>query len=497
MWDSIGNVRHVKKYPWGAVGVVLVLLCACVAPLADGNLLPVAPEPAQIVATPTRVRPAATRVRPTATAVPTPLVDTVAVAIVQVDSLRTRAFPGTDYAVLWSNQRSDVLYVAGDASGAQNAWLPVYVVGKGYGWVAARYVRLEQRPAAGADYAVWLEHVHDKAVVWVMPTAAAFTSTTAAPAATAVPPPVVQVPESPASVPAGDSITRSYRWQFNGEWNWEIVIPRALYEDYRRLPRPRTRNYSIYATHPLDDVYIGGLVDSIREAALEAGYSDDQTVEFAAAFVQSLPYTVDSVTTSFDEYPRYPIETLVDNGGDCEDTSILLAAIVDKLGYGVALIMPPAHVAVGIAGEESMPGRYWEYDGTKYFYLETTGQGFQIGEVPSVYSKATAHVYPIRPVAILMHDWVAKWSGNQLAVKITVQNGGTAITNRASVLAGFESDGLIYNQEDSGLFSVAAGTDTIVNLKVNVPRDRHMRLLVQILNHGEVVDQSYGDWIDK
>ncbi len=60
--------------------MVFVLLCACVAPLPDRNLLPVAPEPEQMVATPTRVRPAATRVRPTTTAVPTPVVDTVAVA---------------------------------------------------------------------------------------------------------------------------------------------------------------------------------------------------------------------------------------------------------------------------------------------------------------------------------------------------------------------------------------------------------------------------------
>ncbi len=60
--------------------MVFVLLCACVAPLPARNLLPVAPEPEQMVATPTRVRPAATRVWPTTTAVPTPVVDTVAVA---------------------------------------------------------------------------------------------------------------------------------------------------------------------------------------------------------------------------------------------------------------------------------------------------------------------------------------------------------------------------------------------------------------------------------
>jgi competence protein ComEC len=138
----------------------------------------------------------------------------------------------------------------------------------------------------------------------------------------------------------------NYSWTYNGKWSWEGKIPLSLYEYYRKLPRPPTKNYSVYVTHPLDDPYIDRLVEKIKNAAQQEGYTAYQTVEFAAAFVQSLPYTVDSVTTPYDEYPRYPIETLVDKGGDCEDTSILLASIIDKIGYGVVLIILPNHCCI-------------------------------------------------------------------------------------------------------------------------------------------------------
>jgi hypothetical protein len=75
-----------------------------------------------------------------------------------------------------------------------------------------------------------------------------------------------------------------------------------------------------------------------------------------------LEYTSDLVTEGYDEYPRYPIETLVDKGGDCEDTAILAASIIRGMGYGVVLLVfpktadSPGHCAVGVAGEAGMPG---------------------------------------------------------------------------------------------------------------------------------------------
>ena len=80
------------------------------------------------------------------------------------------------------------------------------------------------------------------------------------------------------------------------------------------------------------------------ELADDAGYSRTEIPYIAMAFVQSLPYVSDSVSSGYDEYPRFPFETLYHGGGDCEDSSILLASILYDMGYGVALIELPGHI---------------------------------------------------------------------------------------------------------------------------------------------------------
>ena len=296
--------------------------------------------------------------------------------------------------------------------------------------------------------------------------------------------------------PSDELISVSYEWFYKTDWSWETQIPRALYDYYRQLPRLQTTNYSVYVTHPSDDVYLDLLVDEIKTAAAEAGLTGSETVEFAAAFVQSLPYTVDSVTTPYDEYPRYPVETLVEGGGDCEDTSILLAAIVDRLGYGIVLIMLPEHVAVGIEGAADVAGTYYQYGGRDYYYLETTGEGYAVGEIPEELGSSQASILPMKPVAILTHDYQATPNGKGVAVEVTVQNLGTASAERVSVLAGFESGEWVLNGEESDYFSVAAGDAATVKLSVVLPQERHIRLLVQIFEDGALVDESNSAWLD-
>ena len=328
-------------------------------------------------------------------------------------------------------------------------------------------------------------------------TAEPLVPTSAALNATEIPAPVVPVP-APLTMKSqsNERISVSYKWFYKTDWTWETQIPRALYENYKQLPRRPTTNYSVYVTHPSDDVYLDLLVKEIKRAAREAGYTADETVEFAATFVQSLPYTVDSVTTSYDEYPRYPVETLVDNGGDCEDTSILLAAIVDRLGYGVVLIMLPQHVAVGIASEGRLDGTYYSYSGREYYYMETTGEGYKIGEIPEVYRSAKASVYPMQPVAILAHEYIPTQRGNQVDVVVTVHNLGTASAERVSVLAGFESGEWVLNGKESEVFSIGVGYTATVALSVVLPQEHHVRFSVQVLNDNVVVDESKSGWLD-
>jgi len=195
-------------------------------------------------------------------------------------------------------------------------------------------------------------------------------------------------------------VKQHYEWEYGySEWSWDLNIPLALYLDYRSLHRPTDfDDYVKLSLDSGDDYYIENIVEALEEAADKKGFSKYETVEYVISFVQSLPYTEDDVKTSWDEYPRYPIETLFDRGGDCEDTSILVVALLDEMNYDVCLLIleNEEHCAIGIAGGEGIYGSYYEVDGTKYFYLETTGEGWEIGEVPSSIVDHTAYIYPLK-----------------------------------------------------------------------------------------------------
>lgn len=188
----------------------------------------------------------------------------------------------------------------------------------------------------------------------------------------------------------------TYRW---GDYYWTLPIPLRTYFYYKEKPRPISfLGYSSMVTDPYDDSLIDGMVRNLGEAAVTKNLSMLEKTNFVVAFIQSLPYTEDVVTTPYDEYPRYPAETLFDRGGDCEDTSILAATLLTAMGYNVVLLVfeEEQHMAIGVdIPNANALGYYWEYQGEKYFYLETTGEGWQIGDCPSEYRKALAHMYSV------------------------------------------------------------------------------------------------------
>lgn len=200
------------------------------------------------------------------------------------------------------------------------------------------------------------------------------------------------------------TVTQHYNWEYGSgyytsEWTWDLPISLGTYIEYYFRDRPSEwRDWVEMAKDPDDDYYITSMVQRINEAAYNEGFSESEKVNFVISFVQNLPYTEDSETTDWDEYPRYPMETLFDRGGDCEDTSILVATLLDRLGYEVCLIIPvdKNHCAVGVS-IEGVYGLYYDYEGTKYYYLETTGEGWEIGDIPSEYEGVSAYIFPLNP----------------------------------------------------------------------------------------------------
>ena len=203
----------------------------------------------------------------------------------------------------------------------------------------------------------------------------------------------------------GIQVTQHYNWEYStgywstSKWQWDLPILLSTYAEYYFRPRPTTWiEWVDMAKDPDDDYYITSMVQKINEASLLERFTESEKVDFVIAFVQSLPYTVDEVTTEWNEYPRYPIETLFDRGGDCEDTSILVAALLDRMGYDVCLLIleNENHCAVGI-NIEGAYGSYYENNGKNYFYLETTGEGWKIGDIPPSFTDTSAFIYPLNP----------------------------------------------------------------------------------------------------
>ena len=188
------------------------------------------------------------------------------------------------------------------------------------------------------------------------------------------------------------TIGRRYIWNFKGKsYTILMTIGVEKYNSYSGKER-----YDIPKLVEEGRTTIGNLTREFRRVIKQKrGWSKQDQVDFVLSFVQSLPYTLDDVTTSYDEFRRYAIETLIEGGGDCEDTTILVASILRGLGESVALISTPGHIALGVSG--NFTGTSVNYQGTKYYYCETTGAGWTVGVMPSAAGNTIEEVVPLSP----------------------------------------------------------------------------------------------------
>lgn len=190
-------------------------------------------------------------------------------------------------------------------------------------------------------------------------------------------------PPDPDPTPS-DSILCSFLWSYGGTRSLSLSVPQALVDYYRSQSRGvwATDGYSRFVLDAQDDA----LMVELRDALL-LNNSYQATIENALAFVQkAVTYQPDPAGS---EYPRYPVETLVDRVGDCEDSAILYASIVRTFGYSAGVLLVTLdtdgdqsmdHVAVFVRVAdcfvEAHPERsLWTISGKTYAFAETALSG--------------------------------------------------------------------------------------------------------------------------
>jgi len=125
--------------------------------------------------------------------------------------------------------------------------------------------------------------------------------------------------------------------------------------------------YRSIVKNTLQEQIFSGLLEELNKVKRLQGLSDDEYLELMAVYVQSLRYE------SLEQSPaKFPVETIVDRAGDCDDKSLLLAGLLAQEGYSVALLSfgPEAHMAIGVGSSDHI------YKKTGYAFIETTGYSF-------------------------------------------------------------------------------------------------------------------------
>ena len=205
-----------------------------------------------------------------------------------------------------------------------------------------------------------------------------------------------------------DTLIRHHlRWQdHGGQWhsmNWEVFrshmraslnhldsIARHLpsEEDWRQLYGHLART---------DSLHLSRLVSAARELGTREGLDRNQLAHALTTCVQSIPYSwvleepcPNGEGREWDGHPckgempfglNPPAGFVGDLRGDCDTRVLLLHAVLEELGYDVAVMLSQRyrHAMLGIV----LPGRGSSlmHGGQRYYFYETTSRGFRLGYI--------------------------------------------------------------------------------------------------------------------
>ena len=203
------------------------------------------------------------------------------------------------------------------------------------------------------------------------------------------------------SIQPFDMATQSvfdYYWTFDSnQYHLEKVLNYTTYSYYRSLDHSidwsNAESYDDvipqYARFSTPDApYVQELALELKNMSIQSGYTTNvEIAEFIYSFVGAIPYQYDLDSAgNTTEKPKYPIEMLYENGGDCEDASALYISLVESLGYDAALMLGQVKAseddewgghAWAVINMPAATGEGFYGEGEKvdvYFYfVETTG----------------------------------------------------------------------------------------------------------------------------
>lgn len=171
-----------------------------------------------------------------------------------------------------------------------------------------------------------------------------------------------------------------------------ISVPLSLY-DYYHSEAHQVNGERDYAKFVTPDA-IRTIAENLQRIAPNGSNNDEDFANDVLALVHQIPYAVSDRI--------YPVEAIVDNTGDCDVSSFLVASIMKAGGLDVVLLvyrgLPGSHMNVGVylphkplsISADIEPTGY-EYNNKTYWVAECTPTGnWKVGHQPDSF----AHLEP-------------------------------------------------------------------------------------------------------
>lgn len=183
-----------------------------------------------------------------------------------------------------------------------------------------------------------------------------------------------------------------------------LSIPYENYENYHERPHPY---FSIHGLNVAknyitpDEPIIQEIVSTIKGQT----HGEEELANALLDFVQYKHHSLSIRYYKTSEF-KYPIETLVEMGGDCDTHTFLYATLLKAAGFKclIAFTEEPPHTYVGVhltnppSHNRQSSCHFLTEQEEKYYIAETTDWGWMVGDVPQRLENQTAHTVLIETV---------------------------------------------------------------------------------------------------
>jgi hypothetical protein len=171
----------------------------------------------------------------------------------------------------------------------------------------------------------------------------------------------------------------------------------SLY-DYYHSKSHSIRGDSDYAKFVTPGAF-KSIAENIQNVTNNLPYSEEQFANAVLMLVRQVPYVESNV--------KYPVETILENSGDCDLLSLLAASIMKAGGLDVVLLyyknLSPSHINIGVYLPYTPVYRTWwlapagfEYNNKTYWMAECTSRGgWKVGDRPDLLADVKPQIIPL------------------------------------------------------------------------------------------------------